>query len=199
MAALTRLCAAVERDDLEGMPAALERVVQAGGTINSRHPDTGRSALYEASSAAMVRWLLDRGADMHTWGEERAWGATNALEDAIIRGRDDAALAMVSWPKADVNGRGLHPSWKFTPLMTAVCNRCERVVRYLVAHPDTDFEARNVFGRNIFEQWQISVPITIGTTDEMTALMAQVRAAALVRRRWTPLRAAWFNAAAVVK
>ena len=194
-----RLARAVDDDDFDAMEAALALLIQAGGSVNTLFQEAvvKPTLLHYASSAAAVHWLLDRGADLQAWRQlcfvgNHGSDIPNPAARAIVRRNTNAAIAMLSAPGADVNERTI--GCEMTPLMYALWNRNAMVLRFLCDHPHTDFCALDCQGNNVFQAVRLSPYLP--TDHEMRGLLDIVCAAAVARRRWSPLRAAWFGGAA---
>ena len=95
---------------------------------------------------------------------------------------------MLAWPRVDVNAvdsaeRGA------SPLSTAIVARNWWAMRRLLERQDTDLSGFTLYGQSAFA---VLPRIVLG----VAAMLREVSVAMVARRRWSPLRTAWFCAAA---
>jgi hypothetical protein len=115
-------------------------------------------------------------------------------------GLTEAALVMLASPKADVNAQ-----WgSYTPLMTAVQTQKWKIVHFLLSHAHTNVAAKTVWRANgaahtmnVFQlfwllhndaMWRWWYRSAVQPPNALTNAFC-------IRRRWSPLRAAWLAAA----
>jgi uncharacterized protein len=99
----------------------------SGSIINAKDPDTGDTALHIASKrsdAPWMRYLMDNGAN----AQARDGSGETAMTIAAARGHRDGLLVLIAY-RADINAQNENGE---TPLIKAVQNRQEPVVRQLI-------------------------------------------------------------------
>jgi uncharacterized protein len=116
---------AVREADINKAASSLSAT--SGSIINARDPDTGDTALHIAtkrSDGAWMRYLLDNGAN----ASSRDGSGETATTLAAARGYRDGVMVLLAY-HADINATNENGE---TPLIKAVQNRQEAIVRQLI-------------------------------------------------------------------